>query len=86
MTDLNWKTERGNVWNAETATDKYQIRPYDDGGWSMKTLELTVNGKPQDVGRVLNQTELKTLMNRASDHAELAPARAAVLAELQSNS
>jgi hypothetical protein len=87
MTDLNWKTERGNVWDAETATDTYKIRPYDGGGWSMKTLELFVNGKAQLVPHILNHgfvrdphlEELKNLMKRAGDHAELAPARAAVL-------
>ena len=60
----------------------------------MKALELFVNGKAQLVPHILNHgfvrdphlEELKTLMNRASDHAELAPTRAAVLAELQSNS
>lgn len=79
MTDLDWKAERGNVWNAETATDSYVIRPLCAPG-SMKTLELTVNGKPQDVDRVLNQTALKTLMDHASWHAEMAPFREALIA------
>ena len=53
----------------------------------MKTLELFVNGKAQLVPHILNHgfvrdphlEELKNLMKRAGDHAELAPARAAVL-------